>query len=71
MERGIEMDANLATIMRRNWQFNESNPEIVGEDYKGDPIYKSDCYCEFNGELFMPGDALDFVKYLGAAEVEN
>ncbi|KHO13302.1 hypothetical protein OA78_0712 [Latilactobacillus curvatus] len=65
------MDANLMTIQRQNWQYHEPEEQIIAEDYKGDPIYGTDSYLELDGELFMPGDVLDFVKYLGATEVER
>lgn len=65
------MDANLMTIQRQNWQYHEPENTVFAEDYKGDMIYNTDSCLEFNGELFMPGDALDFVKYLGATEVER
>lgn len=65
------MSANLATIQRQNWQYHEPENTVFSEDYKGDAIYNADSCLEFNGELFMPGDALDFVKYLGATEVER
>lgn len=64
------MDTNLMTIQRQNWQYHEPEEQIIAEDYKGDPIYSADSYLELDGELFMPGDVLDFVKYLGATEVE-
>lgn len=65
------MNANWATIQRQNWQYHEPENTVFAEDYKGDAIYNADSCLEFNGELFMPGDALDFVKYLGATEVER
>lgn len=65
------MDANLMTIQCQNWQYHEPEEQIIAEDYKGDPIYCTDSYLELDGELFMPGDVLDFVKHLGATEVEQ
>lgn len=65
------MSKDLMTIQSQNWQYQPPKENVIAKDYKGDPIYGTDSYLELDGELFMPGDVLDFVKYLGATEVER